>query len=85
MRCEGEIWLRQCCTGAAYEHPRCPRAPNLHASRRLPYPRRRWLRGSSRGDLLEPPIVRHGPFVMNAIAELARAVRDYHAGRMEQI
>ncbi len=37
------------------------------------------------GDPLDAPIVRHGPFVMNTIAELERAVRDYHAGRMGQI
>ena len=34
------------------------------------------------GDPLDAPIVRHGPFVMNSIAELERAVRDYQAGRM---
>ena len=37
------------------------------------------------GDPLDAPIVRHGPFVMNTIGELERAVRDYHAGRMGQI
>jgi len=37
------------------------------------------------GDPLDAPIVRHGPFVMNTIAELERAVRDYHAGRMGTI
>ncbi|MGY8676636.1 pirin family protein [Bradyrhizobium sp. UFLA05-153] len=37
------------------------------------------------GDPLDAPIVRHGPFVMNTIAELERAVRDYHAGRMGKI
>lgn len=37
------------------------------------------------GDPLDAPIVRHGPFVMNTIAELEQAVRDYHAGRMGQI
>jgi hypothetical protein len=37
------------------------------------------------GDPLDAPIVRHGPFVMNTIAELEGAVRDYHAGRMGQI
>ncbi|MCS3479334.1 redox-sensitive bicupin YhaK (pirin superfamily) [Bradyrhizobium elkanii] len=37
------------------------------------------------GDPLDAPIVRHGPFVMNTIAELERAARDYHAGRMGQI
>jgi redox-sensitive bicupin YhaK (pirin superfamily) len=37
------------------------------------------------GDPLDAPIVRHGPFVMNTIVELERAVRDYHAGRMGQI
>jgi quercetin 2,3-dioxygenase len=37
------------------------------------------------GDPLDAPIVRHGPFVMNTIAELERAVRDYHAGRMGRI
>lgn len=34
------------------------------------------------GDPLDAPIVRHGPFVMNTIAELEQAVRDYHSGRM---
>jgi len=34
------------------------------------------------GDPLDAPIVRHGPFVMNSIAELERAVRDYQSGRM---
>ena len=34
------------------------------------------------GDPLDAPIVRHGPFVMNTIDELERAVRDYSAGRM---
>lgn len=34
------------------------------------------------GDPLDAPIVRHGPFVMNTIDELERAVRDYYAGRM---
>jgi quercetin 2,3-dioxygenase len=37
------------------------------------------------GDPLDAPIVRHGPFVMNTIAELEQAVRDYYAGRMGQI
>ncbi|MDR3509544.1 MAG: pirin family protein [Caulobacteraceae bacterium] len=37
------------------------------------------------GDPLDAPIVRHGPFVMNCIDELERAVRDYHAGRMGRI
>ena len=37
------------------------------------------------GDPLDAPILRHGPFVMNSIAELERAVRDYHAGRMGRI
>ncbi|MBW8881798.1 MAG: pirin family protein, partial [Asticcacaulis sp.] len=37
------------------------------------------------GDPLDAPIVRHGPFVMNTIAELEQAVRDYHAGRMGRI
>ncbi|MGA0602006.1 pirin family protein [Caulobacter sp. KR2-114] len=37
------------------------------------------------GDPLDAPIVRHGPFVMNRIDELERAVLDYHAGRMGRI
>ena len=37
------------------------------------------------GDRLDAPILRHGPFVMNSIDELERAVRDYHAGRMGRI
>jgi quercetin 2,3-dioxygenase len=37
------------------------------------------------GDPLDAPILRHGPFVMNSIDELERAVRDYHAGRMGRI
>ena len=37
------------------------------------------------GDPLDAPIVRHGPFVMNSIAELERAVRDYQSGRMGSI
>ena len=37
------------------------------------------------GDPLDAPIVRHGPFVMNTIDELERAVRDYYAGRMGKI
>jgi redox-sensitive bicupin YhaK (pirin superfamily) len=37
------------------------------------------------GDPLDAPIVRHGPFVMNTIAELEGAVRDYHEGRMGRI
>ncbi|CCE10586.1 Pirin domain protein [Bradyrhizobium sp. STM 3843] len=37
------------------------------------------------GDPLDAPVLRHGPFVMNTIAELERAVRDYHAGRMGKI
>ena len=37
------------------------------------------------GDPLDAPIVRHGPFVMNAISELERAVRDYQSGRMGSI
>jgi redox-sensitive bicupin YhaK (pirin superfamily) len=37
------------------------------------------------GDPLDAPILRHGPFVMNSIDELERAIRDYHAGRMGQI
>lgn len=37
------------------------------------------------GDPLDAPIVRHGPFVMNTIAELEQAVRDYYAGRMGRI
>lgn len=37
------------------------------------------------GDPLDAPILRHGPFVMNSIEELERAVRDYHAGRMGRI
>ena len=34
------------------------------------------------GDPLDAPIMRHGPFVMNSIDELERAVRDDQAGRM---
>lgn len=37
------------------------------------------------GDPLDAPIVRYGPFVMNTQAELERAMRDYHAGRMGRI
>ncbi|WP_428685237.1 pirin family protein [Reyranella sp.] len=37
------------------------------------------------GDPLDAPILRHGPFVMNSIDELERAVRDYQAGRMGRI
>ncbi len=37
------------------------------------------------GEPLDAPIMRHGPFVMNRIDELERAVRDYHAGRMGRI
>ena len=37
------------------------------------------------GDPLDAPIVRHGPFVMNSIGELERAVRDYYAGRMGRV
>jgi redox-sensitive bicupin YhaK (pirin superfamily) len=37
------------------------------------------------GDPLDAPIVRHGPFVMNTVDELERAVRDYYAGRMGRI
>lgn len=37
------------------------------------------------GDPLDAPIVRHGPFVMNTIDELERAVRDYYAGNMGKI
>jgi len=37
------------------------------------------------GDPLDAPIMRHGPFVMNTIAELERAIRDNHAGRMGKI
>jgi redox-sensitive bicupin YhaK (pirin superfamily) len=37
------------------------------------------------GDPLDAPVVRHGPFVMNTIAELEQAVRDYSAGRMGRI
>lgn len=37
------------------------------------------------GAPLDAPIMRHGPFVMNRIDELERAVRDYHAGRMGRI
>ena len=34
------------------------------------------------GDPLDAPIHRYGPFVMNSTADLERAVRDYHSGRM---
>jgi len=37
---------------------------------------------AGRCDPLDAPIMAHGPFVMNTIAELERAIRDYHAGRM---
>lgn len=37
------------------------------------------------GDPLDAPVIRHGPFVMNTIAELEQAVRDYSAGRMGRI
>lgn len=37
------------------------------------------------GDPLDAPIVRHGPFVMNTIDELERAVQDYYAGKMGRI
>jgi redox-sensitive bicupin YhaK (pirin superfamily) len=37
------------------------------------------------GNPLDAPILRHGPFVMNTMEELERAVRDYHAGRMGHI
>lgn len=34
------------------------------------------------GRPLREPIVQHGPFVMNNLAEIRQAVRDYEAGRM---
>lgn len=34
------------------------------------------------GDPLDSPIHRYGPFVMNSVDDLERAVRDYQAGRM---
>jgi quercetin 2,3-dioxygenase len=34
------------------------------------------------GDPLDAPIHRYGPFVMNSIADLEKAVRDYQSGRM---
>jgi redox-sensitive bicupin YhaK (pirin superfamily) len=34
------------------------------------------------GDPLDAPIHRYGPFVMNSIADLERAMRDYQSGRM---
>jgi redox-sensitive bicupin YhaK (pirin superfamily) len=34
------------------------------------------------GAPLDAPIHRYGPFVMNSVADLQRAIRDYQAGRM---
>lgn len=34
------------------------------------------------GDPLDAPIHRYGPFVMNSVADLEKAVRDYQSGRM---
>lgn len=37
------------------------------------------------GDRLDSAILRHGPFVMNSVEELQRAVGDYQSGRMGMI
>lgn len=34
------------------------------------------------GRPLRQPIVQHGPFVMNTMAEIKQAISDYHAGRL---
>ncbi|PTQ12232.1 pirin [Sphingomonas oleivorans] len=37
------------------------------------------------GNRLDAPIVRYGPFVMNSVDEIQRAVRDFQAGKMGRI
>lgn len=34
------------------------------------------------GKPLREPIVQHGPFVMNSVAQIDQAIRDYHEGRL---
>ena len=35
------------------------------------------------GDPVVDPIHRYGPFVVNSVVDLERAMRDYRSGRME--
>ncbi|HDZ9310910.1 TPA: pirin family protein, partial [Vibrio cholerae] len=35
------------------------------------------------GQPIDEPVVHYGPFVMNSMAEIEQAIRDYNAGHFE--